>query len=248
MPERSYADVVGRFRQGYAGQRASAGDYDGAARAVRDPELQQSYAQMGERQRTRDREETMRGASESYASALASGDYSGAATVAGKVGDAEGVSGARNAQAEVSEQQRIEAWRTLREYRDRVGAIAESEDPQTGYAALLTEAREQSANSPDMQSFLGRLPPEWNPGVQRMLDGTLQTWMERLLTPQQLAEMDQGGEWRGGSGFTNAYRINPDGSVATGGALPLRPHAGRAGDQSEDEAERAARELGVTWD
>lgn len=37
--------------------------------------------------------------------------------------------------------------------------------------------------------------------------------------------------FEGGAGFTNAYRINPDGTVTLGGALPLRPQAPRGGMQ-----------------
>jgi hypothetical protein len=199
MPERAYADIMGNFRRGYGRQRSGAGDYEGAMRA--DPDNAETYAGLADRQRqSRDRE-MQQGAQRTYAQALAGGNYEDAENVAAKVGDVEGVTGARAAQQDVTEQQRVEAWRELRNYRNRIGEIAQSSDPQTGYAALIAEAREQS-DSPDMVSFLDRLPPTWDPGVQRMLDGTLQTWMERLLTPQQLATMEIQREERDQQGWS----------------------------------------------
>lgn len=191
MP-RPYADLVGEYHRGRAGGIASSGDFDGASRAAMavDPALAETYASMGDRARSRSRAQEMDSASRSYAQAIASGDYEGAAQTAAGVGNVEGVSGARSLQAEITLQQRTDAWRALQDYADRVEAVASSPDPQAGWSQLLATAREQSASSPELQQVLNRFPDQWSPQVQQMVRGTLRTWQERLLTPQQLAELE----------------------------------------------------------
>lgn len=117
MP-RPYADVVGQFRRGMAGGYAARGDYaraEATAQAV-DPELANSYASMADRDRTRRRQQEAESANHTYAQALQGGDYEGAASVAAKIGDVEAMQGARTTQQQVTEQQRVAAWRELQGY------------------------------------------------------------------------------------------------------------------------------------
>jgi len=193
MPERSYADVIGRFRGGYGAQRASVGDFDGAQRVVRDPDLQMTYAAMGDRQRRVRQEEETRNASESYAGALASGDYGGAATIAGKVGDAEGVTGAREAETAETLQQRMELWRGARRGLAELEAIEGANGE--GYEAFIQRGRDALAQTPSMDPELRRLieaaPAEFNPRFTAAFRQYAQRLQETLLTPQQVAQAEQ---------------------------------------------------------
>lgn len=76
----------------------------------------------------------------------------------------------------------------------------------------------------------------------------LQAWVA-TLTPEQrqmaaanpqaaheafMAAQMRSGQWEGGAGFTNSYRIDPrTGAVEMGGELPLRPYAPRSSSSTQ---------------
>jgi hypothetical protein len=191
MPEqRAYVDIMGSFRRGAGRQRAGAGDYEGAMRA--DPDNAETYAGLADRQRRNQDRDMMQGAQRTYAQALAGGNYEDAATVAGKMGDAEGVTGARAAQQEVTEQQRLELWRGANQGLSELEQIAAANGE--GYDAFIARGRQALQRNPDMDPELRRLiesaPPAFNPSYVNGFRTYARTLRDQLLTPQQQAEMD----------------------------------------------------------
>lgn len=51
--------------------------------------------------------------------------------------------------------------------------------------------------------------------------------MRYMVDPEGFAEQIAGGgqEWQSGQGYSHTFRVNPDGTVTRGDALPLRPRA-----------------------
>lgn len=85
-----------------------------------------------------------------------------------------------------------------------------------------TEAATTAQRQAMAEQFIAQIPAEQQSQARLLY----------MTDPEGFARRYLGnGEFQGGAGFTNAYRINPDGTVTTGGALPLRPLAPRGGMQ-----------------
>lgn len=216
MPQgRAYADVIGNFRRGQANAHARGGDYEGAARVAGDPALSQTYMGMADRQRQREERDEARAYGRDYAGALHRGDYDAAGAAAARYGDPEGVSGARTAQSQASEQERVEAWRALQGYVTRLESLEGNPDAQAEWSAMLEEAIAGSAESPELQAQIQRFPRDWNVARARV-PGIVRTWMERLLTPQQVANLQNQRETRE---YNQRRSLTPQEAAAAG----LRP-------------------------
>jgi hypothetical protein len=247
MPERAYADIMGSFRRGAGRQRAGAGDYEGAMRA--DPDNAETYAGLADRQRqSRDRE-MQQGAQRTYAQALASGNYEDAATVAGKMGDAEGVTGARAAGTAAGSEQRMARVRTAIGYvsaLEQIDSMPEAQR-QTAYQQWLAQA--QSGADEQGRAYLQTLPPNYAPNVTGGVRSRIEYAMAQELGPEEWVRLSR--EQRQQEGGERRYTSASGGILDTyTGEVQPNPHYVRGGRQrqDEDEAETAARELGVTWD
>lgn len=182
-----FPDLATEFQRGRARNRAQGGDWRGASQALAgyDDEASNSYAT-----RARFEDENQRAAyTRDFSRALAGGEYGAAQKLAGEIGP-EAVSLAREGRVEATEQERLEAWRTLRAYAQEIEGLAQSPDPQGGYEALLARALESSAQSPELVEQIQRMPRDY-PTAQRVVPGILNTWMERLLTPAELARIER---------------------------------------------------------
>lgn len=228
MP-RAYADIVGNFRRGQAGAYARQGDYDRAASAVADdPQLAMSYGAMADRQRARARADDAEAFERSYADAYSRGDYEGMETIAGKHGNIQGVQGARQerrAAATQANQDRIRRAIGYVSALEQIESMPEAER-QGAYEAWLAQARGEAQG--EGVAFLERLPQQYSPRVVGGLRNQIEYAMVQELGPEEWLryQREQRGEWQGGSGVTNAYRINPDGSTDIGGRIPVRPRSG----------------------
>jgi hypothetical protein len=244
MP-RAYADVLGRFRQGEAGSYARAGDYDRAARTVADdPDLASSYANMGDAQRRRRREESDDAFSQSYADAFSRNDYDAMETIAGKHGNIQGVEAARTGRTQANTQQRQDRIRRAIGYLSSLEAIDSmpENERQAAYTAWLQQAQGEAEG--EGVGFLQSLPPNYAPNVTGALSEMIDRAMESELGPEEWFRLRRqgGGERR----FTSASGGILD--TYTGEVQP-NPHYVRGGRSADDnEAERAARDLGVQWD
>lgn len=187
------------FRRAYEGGRerqsrrnaataAERGDYEGAAQQVMeyDPGAAQAYEGYGQRQ-------DQRAFDQSYTPAIANNDFAGAETIAAKHGNLQGVQAARQGAQQFTQQQREEALRDLQGYADAFDQVAASPDDaqrQQGYAQLLQRARDAARASPELAAVLNRFPNQWTPQVHQMIQGTIQTWRDRLLSPEQQATLE----------------------------------------------------------
>lgn len=188
MPNPYYiepADIVGRFRQGAGEARVGQGRYADAARI--DPANANSYMALEDRATARQDRQEQRQFGRSYADAYNRGDYTEAGNVAAQHGSIEGVTAARTGRQEASEQERIEAWRALQGYATRLEALEGNPNAQAEWGAMLEEAIAGSAQSPELQAEIQRFPRDWSVARTRV-PGIVRTWMDRLLTPQQVAQ------------------------------------------------------------
>lgn len=188
---RPYADVIGAFRGGAGRAYQSQGRYDDAIRI--DPDNADAYMSLRNAEEARRREEESRNANRATAEALRQGDYDGAERAAAGQGDVGTVTAVQRMRRENDRTRRVEAWRELRRYRSEVNGLADlqGDEQQARYADILNRARAESADSPEMLQFLSTLPAQFNPRVGGMLDARLRDWMEMLLDPEELAEMER---------------------------------------------------------
>lgn len=195
MPPNSYyidtPDIGQRFRQGMGRSYAQAGNYEGAI-AV-DPDNAASYAGLADRQtRNREREE-QRSYARDYAGALSRNDYAGAESAAARYGDVEGVTGARTAQSEASQQQREELYRGGSQMLAELEQIEASNGE--GYAALIERGRQALQQNPNMDPEMRRLIESAPATFSPRFVGAVRAYATRLrdaaLTPQQAATLQQ---------------------------------------------------------
>lgn len=197
MPGRAYADVIGNFNRGHAGRVARNGNYADAAGIViaDDPAAAASYAAMDERQRVRGREDETRAYARDYAGAVQRRDFAGAGQRAAQFGDVEGVTSARTMQQQLTEQQRMEAWRRAQGYLGELEAIESEQDParrQQAWANWIARARQEAQG--EGAQFLAQFPDQYSPNAIGALRTQVTRMTEQLLTPQQLAEARRRGQ------------------------------------------------------
>lgn len=219
MPNRFYIetpDIGQRFRQGMGRSYAQAGNYEGAASA--DPDNAQSYATMADRQtRNREREEA-RSYARNYAGAVHSGNYAAAGEAAARYGDVEGVTGARTARREATQQQ-------LEDFaRGSMQALAQLESFEAnggeGYAEFMQRGRTALQQNPDMDPELRRLietaPDTYNPRFVAAVRAYATRMRDAALSPEQLARLDEQRQTRTANQRRN---LTPEEAQAAG----LRP-------------------------
>lgn len=193
MPERAYADIVGNFRRAAAGAYAGRGNFDAAAGMVGDdPELMQTYQQMGDRSYARRQRDETDSANRAYAGSIASGDYEGAASIAGKVGSVEGVTGARTAQTQVDQQTRVNVWRGATQNLAELESIEANNGE--GYETWLQRGQSALQQNPDMDPDLRRLietaPPSFNPRFTAAMRAYTTRLRDAALTPEQASQAE----------------------------------------------------------
>lgn len=209
MPDRAYADITGNFRRGQADAYSRAGDYDRAARVVGDPELAQSYAAMGDRQRARQLQDETRAYGRSYADALHRGDYAGAGAAAARYGDPEGVQGARTAQIQFTQQEREQAYRAIVPFRNELRSIGQAPDVERPnlYGQWRARVVQATQANPELSAWvLQNVPEAYSPRIQGAMEALVEGMLNQILTPEQIATLQQQQQTRANQGWSlDAY-------------------------------------------
>jgi len=179
------ANLPARFRGGMARSYADAGDYERAASTVLsdDPSQAQSYAAMGDRTRTRQREDEMREGNRTYAGAIATGDYDTAETVAGKLGSVEGVTGARSARTAATAEERTRLAQGMDQGLAEWAMIGERQGQ--GYEDYRTRALAAAQQNPAVRPMVANLPAQWSPGLQQAHMRELEGYRDALRTEEE---------------------------------------------------------------
>lgn len=127
---------------------------------------------------------------------------------------------------------------TLQEMGGQTGAL-------DNYLAQRSDENERRMQQQRRRVIESREDTEWQ--RQEVDERALRAWVE-TLTPERrewarvnpraahaafMASQFSQGDWESGSSFTHAYRVRPDGSVETGGELPLRPYAPRSSSSTQ---------------
>lgn len=95
------------------------------------------------------------------------------------------------------------------EERQRALSMAEQAQDRT--------AQQNKQQQGAMDEAIASLPPEQQAWARLNPEAFMRAYVE--------SQMDQNNGWNVGQGYSHAFRINPDGTLQQGAALPLRPRA-----------------------
>jgi len=78
-------------------------------------------------------------------------------------------------------------------------------------------AQQEKTQQGAMEEAIASLPPQQQAWARLNPEAFMRAYIE--------SQMDQNNGWNVGQGYSHAFRINPDGTLEQGAALPLRPRA-----------------------
>lgn len=78
-------------------------------------------------------------------------------------------------------------------------------------------AQQEKQQQGAMDEAIASLPPQQQAWARLNPEAFMRAYVE--------SQMDQNNGWNVGQGYSHAFRVNPDGTLQQGAALPLRPRA-----------------------